>query len=86
LAETPRLILDHSAKKIRPTAMPIAAYEIAEIYAFRSQSDEAFEWLDRAYAKHNDGLIFTKVDPLLKSLHSDPRFDALLKKLNLPTT
>jgi TolB-like protein/DNA-binding winged helix-turn-helix (wHTH) protein len=59
-------------------------YLIAQIYAFRNQSDEAFEWLDRAYAKHDDGLIATKVDPLLKSLHNDPRFDALLKKLNLP--
>ena len=60
------------------------AYQIAEISAFRNQSDEAFEWLDRAYAKHDDGLIFTKVEPPLKSLHNDPRFAALLKKLNLP--
>jgi hypothetical protein len=60
------------------------AYEIAGVYAFRNQPDEAFEWLDRAYGKHDDGLIFTKVDPLLKSLHDDPRFAALLKKLNLP--
>jgi tetratricopeptide (TPR) repeat protein len=62
----------------------VDTYLIAEIYAFRNQPDEAFEWLDRAYAKHNDGLIFTRVEPLLKSLHSDPRFAALLKKLNLP--
>jgi TolB-like protein/DNA-binding winged helix-turn-helix (wHTH) protein len=62
-----------------------ATYLIAEIYAFRNQPDEAFEWLDRAYAEHDDGLIFTKVEPLLKNLHGDPRYTALLKKLNLPT-
>jgi tetratricopeptide (TPR) repeat protein len=62
----------------------INPYWIAEVYAFRNQPDEAFEWLDRAYAKHDDGLIYTKVEPLLKSLHSDPRFASLLKKLNLP--
>jgi TolB-like protein/DNA-binding winged helix-turn-helix (wHTH) protein/Flp pilus assembly protein TadD len=62
----------------------IDAYQIAQVYAFRNQSDEAFEWLDRAYARHDDGLIHTKVDPLLKSLHNDSRFAALLKKLNLP--
>jgi tetratricopeptide (TPR) repeat protein len=61
-----------------------AAYQTAEIYAFRNQPDEAFEWLDRAYAQRDSGLIGTKVDPLLKSLHNDPRFAALLKKLNLP--
>jgi tetratricopeptide (TPR) repeat protein len=62
-----------------------SAYQIAEIYAFRNQSDEAFEWLDRAYEQRDSGLIETKVEPLLKSLHSDPRFAAFLKKLNLRT-
>jgi len=60
-------------------------YLIAEVYAFRNQSDEAFEWLDRAYVQRNAGLISTKVDPLLKSLRHDPRYAALLKKLNLPS-
>ena len=61
------------------------AYQIAEVYAFRNQPEQAFEWLDRAYAQHDGGLIVTKVDPLLKNLHGDPRFATLLKKLNLPT-
>jgi TolB-like protein/DNA-binding winged helix-turn-helix (wHTH) protein/Flp pilus assembly protein TadD len=61
-----------------------SAYQIAEVYAFRNQSDESFEWLDRAYAQRDSGLIMTKVEPLLKSLHSDPRYAAFLKKLNFP--
>jgi tetratricopeptide (TPR) repeat protein len=61
------------------------AYQIAEVYGFRNQSDEAFEWLDRAYTQHDGGLIETKVDLLLKNLHNDPRFAAFLKKLNFPT-
>ncbi len=60
------------------------AYQIAQVYAFRNQFDEAFEWLDRAYAQRDSGLVGTNVDPLLKSLHSDPRYAALLKKLKLP--
>jgi hypothetical protein len=60
------------------------AYQIAEVYAFRNQSDKAFEWLDRAYVQRDSGLIGTKVDPPLKSLHKDPRYAAFLKKLNLP--
>lgn len=61
------------------------AYQIAEVYAFRNQSNEAFEWLDRAYAQRNGFLIGTKVDPLLNNLHHDPRYAAFLKKLNFPT-
>jgi hypothetical protein len=60
------------------------AYQIAEVYAFRNQSDEPFDWLGRAYVQPDDDLVETKVDPLLKSLHLDPRYTALLKKLNLP--
>jgi tetratricopeptide (TPR) repeat protein len=63
---------------------PHDTYAVAEAYAFRGQSNEAFEWLGRAYAQHNPGLIATKVDPLLKSLHTDPRFAALLKRLDFP--
>jgi TolB-like protein/DNA-binding winged helix-turn-helix (wHTH) protein len=61
------------------------AYGIAAVYGFRNQSDEAFEWLDRAYAQRDGGLIETKVDPRLKNLHNDPRYAAFLKKLNFPT-
>ena len=60
------------------------AYGIAQVYAFRNQTDKAFEWLDRAYAQRDPSLMSTKIDPLLKSLHKDPRYAALLKKLNLP--
>ena len=60
-------------------------YEIAQVYAFRNQPDEAFEWLERAYAQRDSDLVLTKVDPFLKNVHADPRFAAFLKKLNLPT-
>jgi hypothetical protein len=61
-----------------------AAFSVATVYAFRNQRDEAFQWLDHAYAQHDTGLITTKVEPLLDNLRGDPRYTALLKKLNLP--
>jgi tetratricopeptide (TPR) repeat protein len=61
-----------------------SAYQIALAYAFRNQPNEAFDWLDRAYAQRDGGLMFTKIDPLLKTLKTDARYAALLKKLNLP--
>jgi tetratricopeptide (TPR) repeat protein len=61
-----------------------AAYQIAQVYAFRKQSNEAFKWLDQAYAQRDGGLIGTNVDPFLKNLHNDPRFASFLKTIHLP--
>ena len=60
------------------------AVEIAEVYAFRNRPDKAFEWLERAYAQHDPSLGFIKMKPTLANLRGDPRYAALLKKLNLP--
>ena len=64
-----------------PTDEP---YLIAEVYAFRGETDRAFEWLDRAYTEHDTGLKEMKGDPLLKNLERDPRYADLLKKMRLP--
>ena len=61
------------------------AYQIAEIYAFRGEADQAFEWLDRAYNQRDSGLVFFKGDPLLNNLERDSRYHAFLKKrMRLP--
>jgi serine/threonine-protein kinase len=60
-----------------------AAYQIAEVYAWRGEKDKAFEWLERAYAQNDGGLSFIKVDPLLASVKDDPRFAAVLMKMGL---
>jgi TolB-like protein/DNA-binding winged helix-turn-helix (wHTH) protein/Flp pilus assembly protein TadD len=60
------------------------AYLIAEVYAYRDQLNEAFAWLDRAYTQHDSSLPEIKVDPFMKKMHGDLRFNAFLKKLNLP--
>jgi len=75
---------DASLKELIEKYHASAACSIATVYALRNQRDEAFKWLDRAYAQHDGGLIYLKIDPLLKNLHSDPRYTAFLKKLNLP--
>jgi TolB-like protein len=58
---------------------------IADIYAFRGEPDQAFAWLDRAYDARDRFLLGILGDPFLKSLRSDPRYRALLKKMNLPS-
>jgi TolB-like protein len=57
---------------------------IAEAHAFRGQKDQAFTWLERAYAQKDIWLWTIKGDPLLKNLQAEPRYKALLRKMNLP--
>jgi serine/threonine-protein kinase len=61
-----------------------SAYQIAEARGWRGEKDSAFAWLERAYSQGDGGLAETKIDPLLESLRGDPRYKALLHKLNLP--
>ena len=61
-----------------------AAFEIAEVYAWRGEIDTAFEWLERAYAQHDGGFTVMKGDPLLKNLEDDPRHTAFLRRIRLP--
>src|SRR6266403_689951 len=61
-----------------------AAYQIAEVYAYRGESDKSFEWLDRAYKQRDGGLPEVKTDPQFKNLRRDSRYTELLKKLRLP--
>ena len=60
-----------------------SAFQIATIYAWRGEKDQAFEWLDRAYDQHDTGMPRLGYDPTLASLHDDARFAALVKKMGL---
>jgi hypothetical protein len=61
----------------------VTAYEIAVIYSYLNEADEAFDWLARAEQEHAVGLTYVRVDPRLNKLRSDPRFDELLQRLDV---
>jgi adenylate cyclase len=79
---------DEASKKLldRFTAESgrFAAFQIAEIHAWRGENDQAFAWLDRAYAQRDGGMTRLRTDPLLDSLRTDPRYRALREKMQLP--
>jgi hypothetical protein len=60
------------------------AYQIAEVFAWRGETDQAFEWLERACRQRDGALTALKSDPLLKSLKADPRYRAILAEMKLP--
>jgi len=59
------------------------AYQIAQVYAYRKQVNEAFQWLERAYRLHDPGLMWFRTDLKLKSLRGDPRYADLLRRMHL---
>ncbi len=62
------------------------AYQIAEVYAVRGETDKAFEWLQISYDNHDTGTLAILVDPLLHGLRDDPRYKALVAKMKFPAT
>jgi TolB-like protein len=57
---------------------------VAVVYAWRGDHDRAFQWLDRGLAVHDPALEAIHYDPILARLKGDPRYEALLRKMNLP--
>ena len=47
------------------------------------ENDQGFEHLEKAYKDRDSDLITIIPNPILESLRSDPRFKALLKKMDL---
>ena len=68
---------------IRKAGDPLA-YQYAQVCAWNNDKDGAFRWLDRAVQLNDGGLIYLKHDRYLARLRDDPRYTALLKRLNLP--
>ena len=62
------------------------AYQIAEIYAVRGETDKAFEWLQISLDNHDTGLLSLLIDPLIRGLRGDPRYKSMLEKIGLPTS
>jgi TolB-like protein/DNA-binding winged helix-turn-helix (wHTH) protein/Tfp pilus assembly protein PilF len=56
----------------------------ALLCARSGEVDKAFEWLDKAFQKRMFGMIFLKFDSQLDPLHSDPRWNDLLRRVGFP--
>ena len=59
----------------------VPSYSIATIYIGLGMKDEALQYLVKAYEEGSYYMIHLKVDPLLDSLRSDPRFTDLVRRV-----
>jgi hypothetical protein len=53
------------------------------VYAGLHENEKAMDWLEKAYEDRSNAIIFLKVDPDFDGLRSNPRFQALLRRLAL---
>jgi TolB-like protein/Flp pilus assembly protein TadD len=60
-----------------------SAYQIAQVYVRRGDSERGMEWLEKAYDARDTGMTEIKVDPLLNALRGDARFEELLRRMGL---
>jgi DNA-binding winged helix-turn-helix (wHTH) protein/TolB-like protein len=56
---------------------------VAQLFGSLGRRDEAIEWLERSYREGNI-LLGIGANPSWVSMHGDPRFQALCRKLGLP--
>jgi TolB-like protein/cytochrome c-type biogenesis protein CcmH/NrfG len=65
----------------------VVGYLRALLYLSLDNKDEALRWLEHDFEQRDGSNIsWIKVDPLLNSLHGDPRFEALVQKVVAPKT
>lgn len=60
------------------------AFEVALIHLALGQTDQAFAWLEKAYQERDGAMAYLKIEPTLRTLRTDPRFQDLIKRVGLP--
>jgi TolB-like protein/DNA-binding winged helix-turn-helix (wHTH) protein len=62
---------------------PVDPAAFVSPYVALGDRDQAFLWLDKAYAQHSNAMTWLKVDPVYDPLRNDPRFQDLLRRVGL---
>jgi tetratricopeptide (TPR) repeat protein len=75
-------LVDLERLKKASLTQPVDDLLIAGVDAKLGKFGDAFQWLDRAYARHDSTLLSAATSPLLTPLHGDPRFVSLLQRLH----
>jgi len=62
----------------------VGEFDVPQAYARLGEKEKAMVSLERNFEKRAPLVTLLKVDPALDTLHSDPRFEDLLRRMNLP--
>ena len=71
--------------KPKPTGS-MDGWFLPEVYAALGETEEAFRWLDAAVRERNSFIPWIRNNPRFAPLRTDPRFQDLVRRMNLPET
>jgi DNA-binding winged helix-turn-helix (wHTH) protein/tetratricopeptide (TPR) repeat protein len=81
-ADEARAVLDEMARLSAQRF--VTSYGVALVYAGLGDKEQAFAWLEKAFAERSHWLMWLRLDPRWKTLRSDPRFAGLVGRLKYP--
>ncbi len=61
----------------------VSTYDLAIVCAGLGDKEQAFQWLEKAFQERAHYLVHIKWEPRFENLHSDPRFQNLLRRIGL---
>lgn len=73
------------AQVVRSRSQYVGPWNIALWYAAAGENERAIEWLERAFEVRDPGMPYLGVHPSWDNLRGDPRFQELLRQMNLPS-
>jgi TolB-like protein/thioredoxin-like negative regulator of GroEL len=62
----------------------VPPHYLAQVYAGIGDNDAAFSALERSFAERNPNMVSIRIDTRLAPLRTDPRFERLVRRMNLP--
>ncbi len=62
----------------------VSPYYLAWVYAGLGQSDQSLRWLEKGYDEKASLMVLLRSDPFFREFRSDPRFQALLRRMDFP--
>jgi serine/threonine protein kinase/Tfp pilus assembly protein PilF len=62
----------------------VSPVDLAMLHVGLDNNEQAIEYLEKAYEEHADRMSWIKVNPVFNPLRSDPRFQAILQRMNFP--
>jgi len=76
-----RWLLDYRTEQAK--RQYVSPTRFARLHARLGETDKAFDWLEKAYQERDGQLIWLKVSQNWDPIRDDPRFQDLLRRMNL---